>query len=328
MGDVVLSTPAIENVRRWAPEAHIAFMTRPYTREVVEENPFLDEVIIYDKFGKHHGWLATITFALGLRKKKFDLALVLHGTNRAHIICHLAGIPERVGWNRKKGFLLTNRVFYSKREGKKHEIEYVFEIVEAAGIPITSTKLLLSIPEKIQFETKKRLIEYGFTSGFFAIHSGASSPSKKWPIEKFSQLIDFLHEKKKLPFVIVGGTEEEKLGEILVRGRETFVKDCTGILSVSELAALLKESLVLISNDSGPVHVACAVGTPVISIFGRKKTNLGPNVWGPVGDKSVVLQHDVGCPVCLADECEKNFACLEAVRVDEVIESIEHLLTR
>ena len=328
LGDVVLSTPVIECVRDWAPEAHIAFLCRPYTREVVEHNPYLNEVLSYDKYGRHRGWLSTIRFARELKKKKFDCAIILHATNRVNVLCWLARIPKRVGWNRKKGFLLTHKVSYIKREGTKHEMEYAFDILKAAGIPVTTEKLSLVVPDETQFKTKKRLIEYGFTRGFIAIHPGASSPSKIWPLTRFSELIDDIYRVKNLPVIVVGGKDEKKLGEELAEGRESFVKDCTGIFSVSELAAVLKESCALVSNDSGPVHVACALGTPVIAIFGRKMTGLGPKMWGPVTENSTVLQHDVGCQVCLADDCDKNFACLEAVSVNEVMKALERLINQ
>ena len=118
IGDVVLSTPAIKAVRDRYPEAYIAFMVRPYARDIVEGNPYLNEVIVYDKYGKHKSVFKTIKFALGLRKKKFDLAIMLHPTNRVHLIAYLAGIPERVGFDRKMPFLLTKKYRISSRKVK------------------------------------------------------------------------------------------------------------------------------------------------------------------------------------------------------------------
>ena len=118
LGDVILSTPVITNLRQAFPEAHLAFMCRPYTREAVEGNPYLDEVIVYDKYHRHKSIIKTILFANSLAKKNFDWAIILHPTNRAHIITFFAGIPMRIGWNRKMGFLLTRRLPHNKQEGK------------------------------------------------------------------------------------------------------------------------------------------------------------------------------------------------------------------
>jgi len=101
IGDVILSTPVIKNLRDAYPNAHIAFMLRPYTKEIAENNPYLNEVIIYDKNNKHKSILSSIRFCLWLHKKKFDIAFILNPTNRANLITFFSGIPVRVGLNRK-----------------------------------------------------------------------------------------------------------------------------------------------------------------------------------------------------------------------------------
>lgn len=326
LGDVVLSTPVIECVRKWAPSSHIAFMCTPYTKDIVEGNPMLDEVIIYDKYGKHRGWLSTIRFIGILRRKKFDMALILHATNRAHIICRFAGIAKRVGWNRKKGYLLTDKVYYCKKDGKRHEMDYNFDILKAAGIPVVSRRINMTVPDKVQFTIKKKLIEIGFTEGFIAVHPGGRSVSQRWPVKKFAALIEKIHKELRIPIVIIGGEEEKERSRFLGCVSGSFVRDLTGKLSIKELAAILRESLLLVSNDSGPVHIACALRTPVIDIFGRKMPGLGPVAWGPVGERCKVIFHDIGCNVCFTDDCEKNFACLEAVTVDEVFKEVKTIL--
>ncbi|MBI4974600.1 MAG: glycosyltransferase family 9 protein, partial [Candidatus Omnitrophica bacterium] len=124
IGDVLLSTPVIKAVREAKPASHIAFMVQPYCREVVEGNPYLNEVIIYDKEEAEKGILGNLTFILNLHRHRFDLAIILHPTNRTHIITFLAGIPERVGYDKKMGWLLTKRIPHAKQFGLKHEIDY------------------------------------------------------------------------------------------------------------------------------------------------------------------------------------------------------------
>ena len=104
LGDVVLSTPLIKFLRDKFPRAHIAFMVRPGNRDVVADNPYLDEVIVYDKYGSQKSLLNTCRFAMMLRQRRFDMGIALHPTNRVHIMFFLAGIPERIGYNRKMGF--------------------------------------------------------------------------------------------------------------------------------------------------------------------------------------------------------------------------------
>ncbi len=140
LGDVVLSTPVITNLRAAFPQAYIAFMCRPPAKDAVEGNPELDEVIVYDKDGIHKNFFKTCRFASALTAKSFDWALVLHPTNRAHIIAFLAGIPVRVGWDRKMSFLLTKKIAHVKHEGAKHEVEYNLDLLRAMGVPIVSTQ--------------------------------------------------------------------------------------------------------------------------------------------------------------------------------------------
>ena len=119
LGDVILSTPVIHNLRIAYPDSHIAFMCRPYTREVLLGNPDLDEVIVYDKYNKQRSLRSSIEFAFYLRKKKFDLAIILHPTNRMHMVTFFAGIPLRLGWDRKMSFLLSKKIWL-RSSGEDH----------------------------------------------------------------------------------------------------------------------------------------------------------------------------------------------------------------
>ncbi|MFZ2357067.1 MAG: lipopolysaccharide heptosyltransferase II, partial [Candidatus Omnitrophota bacterium] len=117
IGDVLLSTPVIKVLRDNYPHAYIAMIVSPYSKEIVDGNPYLDEVIIYDKDRKHKSWLGSIKFSRNLKKRKFDLALILHPTNRMHLVTYLAGIPRRIGYDQKLGFLLSDKITHTKQFG-------------------------------------------------------------------------------------------------------------------------------------------------------------------------------------------------------------------
>ncbi|MBI4004308.1 MAG: glycosyltransferase family 9 protein [Candidatus Omnitrophica bacterium] len=140
LGDVILSTPVLQALRSRFPHAFIAMMVRPACHDVVEGNPALNEVILYDKEGTHHSVQATIRFARQLRRFDFDTALVLHPTNRSHWIPWLARIPVRVGYDRKCGWLLTHRIPHRKQEGSKHEAIYTLELLAPFAITPPSPK--------------------------------------------------------------------------------------------------------------------------------------------------------------------------------------------
>jgi len=329
IGDVVLSTPAIKAVREKYPDAHIAFMVRPYAKDIVESNPYLDEVIVYDKYGRHGNILRTVFFALGLRKKKFDLAIMLHPTNRAHLISWLAGIPRRIGYDRKCAFFLTEKMPHEKQKGEKHELEYALDMLLAIGVEAKEKELFVPIKANDAKKVDDIFSEshIGNKVPVVAVNPGASCRSKRWPPERFAQVCEKLAENEKARIVIVSDKANESSAERVASFMRHEPVNLAGETTVGELAALLSRASLFISNDSGPVHIACAVGTPVISIFGRKDAGLSPRRWGPTAEKSATLHKDVGCEVCLAHNCKIGFKCLDAITVDEVYSAARTLIT-
>ena len=327
LGDVILSTPVINNLRLVFPKAYIAFICRPYTRGALEGNPELDETIVYDKYGKQNSLWASIIFAFYLRKKKFDLVFILHPTNRTHLITFLAGIPERIGWDRKMGILLTKRIKHLKQEGKKHELEYTLDLLREANIPIKNKDTYFPIISEARTRVEQLLKSKGVEEDdkFIVIHPSASCASKRWPQKNFQMVIKLLREKLGFKIIIITSQEERKFGEELVG--QTGVIDLRGSLNVPELGVLLKQAALFISNDSGPVHIADSFNTPVISIFGRNDHGLSPLRWGPKGKKSFCFHKDAGCIKCLAHNCVKDFLCLRKITPQEVADRAITLLT-
>ena len=328
IGDVVLSTPAIKAVRDKYPDAYIAFMVRSYAKDIVDGNPYLDEVIVYDKYGKQKSLISTIFFALGLRKKKFDLSIMLHPTNRVYLISFLVGIPKRVGYDRKLSYLLTKKVPHVKQEGKKHESEYTLDLLRAIGIDTKEKELFVPVHEKDIEKIEEFFSEYhiGNDVKLVAINPGASSRSKMWPSRNFAKLADKLAKEFKARILIVSNDVNREAANVMARAMKYEPVNLIGKTTVGELVALLSKCNLFISNDSGPVHIASAVETPVISIFGRKNPGLSPKRWGPTGKNSAVFHKDVGCNPCLAEGCKINFKCLEAITPDEVFEVASRLL--
>ncbi len=327
LGDVILSTPVIRNLRLVYPSSFIAFMCRPYTKDVLSGNPYVDEVIVYDKYGKHRGFFSSLRFAWYLRKKKFDWALILHPTNRVHLITFFAGIPFRVGWDEKMGFLLTRRLPHTKYRGLKHEMEYTLDILRALGIPVRDKNLYFPVSDRAREKVRDILIRKGLKEGekFFVIHPSASCSSKRWPISYFGKLVDMIKKEFDVPLIVISSKKEKELSDELFAVRPYLI-DIRGELSIAELGALLERAEILISNDSGPVHIAAALGRPVISIFGRRDPGLSPRRWRPLGEKARYIHKDVGCKRCLAHNCDKGFRCLHAIKPEEVFLMVHELV--
>ncbi len=330
LGDVVLSTPVIRFLRDKYPSAYIAFMVRPYTKDVVEHDPHLDEVIVYDKLYSQRSFLGTLKFAMRLRNKRFDMAIALHPTNRVHIMLFLAAIPVRIGYNRKMGALLTKRVVHDKQKGRKHEVDNNFDLLAKAGFDVSEAERR---PYIVTHDREKSVVDVvirdqGIGDKIIAVHAGASCPSKRWPPERFAQVCDALASDFRHDIVLVGGSDTRGYSRMVSSKMKSKAFDLTAMLRVGELAELLSRCRVFISNDSGPVHISVAVGTPVVCVFGRNDPGLSPARWGPLGKEDIVLHKDVGCEKCLAHNCLKDFACLKAITADEVIDAAGKILSR
>jgi ADP-heptose:LPS heptosyltransferase len=167
----------------------------------------------------------------------------------------------------------------------------------------------------------------GLSERFIAMNPGASCASKKWPAKRFAELGKALAEKYRTKIVLVADDSDKRFADEI----ESIIKgpcvNLSGRTTISELASVLKRARLFISNDSGPVHIACAVGTPVVAIFGRNDAGLSPKRWAPSGEGSVFLHKDVGCDMCLAHNCKIGFKCLEAITVDEVLKVSEKMLS-
>ncbi|MFA4991662.1 MAG: glycosyltransferase family 9 protein [Candidatus Omnitrophota bacterium] len=329
IGDVVLSMPAIAALRKAFPKAYIAMAVQPRIPDILWGNNCLDEIMVYDKIVRHKGFFGTLSFIRQLRARKFDAAFILHSTSRINAACFLAGIPRRIGYARgKMDFLLTDRLEDKKRSGERHESEYTLDILRRAGVDAEFSMPRINIRE----EDEKRMA--GVIAGlglkekerFVIFHPGASCISKMWPLENFAGLGDVLIKDTGMKVIINLAPAQAHLGE-KVRGmmREKPVLFCEPT-TLGELAALFKKAALVISNDSGPAHMAAGVGTPVISIFGRNQKGLSPARWRPLGDKSVALHKDIGCVECLAHDCKKGFLCLKAITVEEVAANAKKLL--
>lgn len=327
IGDVVLSTPIIKAVRQAYPDAYIGFMVEKAASDIVKGNPYLNEVLVYDKKGANKGLAGFLSFLFKLMKKRFDAAIILHPAARAHLTCYLAGIPKRVGYDKKLGFLLTQRIAHKKQEGLKHEVEYNFDLLRALDIKFESKELIVPLSEAIREEAGRILKEAGvdLKAPLAALHAGASCPSKRWPAAKFAELIDALNRRHELQIVLLGGQETMDISKDIVKKAKSKIIDLTGKTSVAVLAGILSKCRLFISNDSGPVHISSAVETPVISIFGRNEAGLSPKRWGPLGKRDIIVHKDVGCEVCLAHRCDKGFKCLEAITVGDVLGAVERI---
>jgi len=331
IGDLVLSTPVFKALREKYPAAWIACLTFQENRELVQGNPFLNEIILYDKRGREKGWFGNWRLARALARKKFDAVVHLHATNRMHLLTWMAQIPVRIGWRRKCDWALTLALEDKKKEGLKHEAAYNFQLLQPLGVaepPLLQA--FVPLTERNACSLEELFLQLGISAArpWVVLSPSASCPSKRWPAERFGELADKISARHPVEILAIGAPAERPLIERLRGAAKVRVHDLSGKLSLGTLAALLSRAALLISNDSGPVHIANAVGTPAISIFGRRQAGLSPKRWGPLDSRSRVVWKDAGCDPCLAHACEIHFICLDRITAEDVFQEVRHFEDR
>ncbi len=330
MGDVLLSTPVIKVLRDNFPLSYIAMMVSAQTKDLVEGNPHLDRVIVFDKDKRDKGLFRTIAFSKKLKAIGFDLAIILHPTMRVHLVCFLAGIKERIGYDWRAPYFLTKAIPHTKQTGARHEVEYNFDLLKPLGISEFSSQLHMPIAPSSERFVEDMLKQLNITpkDRIVVVNPSSSCISRRWPLEKFAQVIDRLTVKfDSLKVLITSDSIHRPIAEeLLTLTRSGHPIDVSGRFNLSQLASLFKRSSLVISNDSGPVHLSVAVGTPVISIFGRNQPGLGPRRWRPLGLSDIFLHKKTDCNPCLAHACKEGFKCLDLITADEVFDHAVSIL--
>lgn len=320
MGDVVVTSPVYPALKKRFPNLYLTVMVSKENEDLVRGNPFIDEVITYDKKGEEGSWLGAYQFAKKLKKKNYDIAIHFHPRSRNYWITYFAEIPVRIGYKLKNYKLLTHVHPYNKPEGKKHEAEYNFDLLKLIQVECPEAlELLVPFNEEFKASVEHYLSNFG---RYAAINPSASSISRIWPAAYFAQVADLLFERYGLTIILIGGASDDRYSKDVIKHMNAPYINLTGKLRVGALPWLFKKVQFLLSNDTGPVHVAGALGTPCLAIFGRIMTGLGPSRWRPLGINSRYIQKEVGCVTCLADDCEINFRCLKWLTPYEVFDLI------
>lgn len=323
LGDVLFSTAAIRNIRRNFPQSYLACIVPSRCYPVLKGNPHLDEIIIFDEKDRHRGVLAKLDFIRMLKKKKFDTVFLLHRSFSRALISWLAGIRERIGYRTKKrSWLLTVKIPALKPEAM-HRIDYYLNILEKAGLKVEDRYSEFSVSEEDEIFAEKFLSRNAAAASSFlvGINPGGNWLPKRWPKEYWAVLADRLISEFGAKVVITGSHQDLALaGSIKNLMREKPLIAC-GVFNIKQSAALFRRLDLLVSADSGPLHIANAVGTKkIIAIFGPTSSR----ITGPYPlNKVIILSKDIGCKIpCYLVSCRDN-RCMKAVKPEEVIEKIK-----
>ncbi len=312
IGDVILTTPAIKALRKAYPMSRISILVAAPTQDLVRGNPYLDEILLDERTDQHKGLIGFLQLARDIRRRHFDAAFIFHTKRRYNLACFLAGVPVRIGYkNEKYGFLLTLAIKDIRSQGKKHEAQYCLDILKAVGIEASDLDFFVPTDKQAENWATHWLVSQGLRSDeIIAVHAGSSDPAKCWPPQRFADLINSLQQRTNCKIVLIGSLQTQAVSLRITQMCSSAPPDLTGQTSLAQTVSLLRRCRLLISNDSGPVHIASGVGIGVISLFMRDQPGINPERWRPLSDKGVYLFHPQG------------------IEVQEVFDHVEKLLRK
>jgi len=317
VGDAIMALPAIRAVRERFPQATIAILARPYVLDIYRDQEIADELIAYDWTGTHKGLRGQAKLVQELREKQFDVALLLQNAFDAAWLAWRAEIPERVGYARDGRSLMLTKAVSVPIAGDipPHERFYYLELLRRAkwidAIPDVDW-ISLQVPQEKRNHAEQLLVAAGAKPGRcrIAVGAGASYGSAKcWPPERFAETLNRLTAELGCHVILFGTAGEAMVSNAIVAGLKNTAIDLTGKTTIADLPALLSCCSLFIGNDSGAMHVAGAVGLPIVAIFGPTD----PHGTLPVTPRATVVQQKPYCSPCFLRQCPTDHRCMKAV---------------
>jgi lipopolysaccharide heptosyltransferase II len=332
VGDAVMSLPALRAIRgRW-PEAEIAVLARPWVAELYRHQQCADRLLVYDHRGRHGGFWGRERLARELRAARFDTAVLLQNAFEAAWLAWRARIPERIGYARdRRSWLLTRAVAVPVRgEVPPHQSYYYLELLRRVGwierLPAVDA-IALRVPEEVRREAEQKLLAAGARPGAtrIAFAPGATYGSAKcWLPERYAALADGLIAAADADVILFGAPPEREMAERIARSMQRRAVNLAGATSIGELPGLLRACRLFVGNDSGAMHVAAAVGLPVVGIFGPTD----PEATRPASPQFTLVREPVSCSPCLLRHCPIDHRCMTRISVEQVLGVARALLAR
>lgn len=319
IGDVLLSTPVLPNLREEFPHAQIDFLVEKFASPVLNENPFIDNVISYDSKNQ-----SSLSIIMQVRKSRYNLVIDVFANPRTAIITKLSGAKYRVGFPFKWRRYAYN-ILVTPRSGDVHNVEFNLDALRRLGLqPKYKNPTFYLDVAATEFAHNFLNSKEIAAKAFIAINVGGGWKTKRWDLDKFSKLCEMISSQLHFPVVALYGPDEKKDAEKIVESSQGGVI-LAPLTSLHEMGAIMKASKLLITNDSGPMHIAAALGVPTLAIFGP--TN--PRLQGPYGNLSEIVRNErLDCLECNLTKCPIGNPCMHELRPEIVFERLLKLISR
>jgi heptosyltransferase-2 len=327
-----MTVPALRELRRLLPAVHITLATRPWAKELFADADFLNDLLIYDRRGP---W-SVVKQTAEWRRGNFDLAVLFPNAFEAALIPALARVPFRIGYATDgRSRLLTNQLPVPEWRSSKHEVFYYLNIVAELERALVGTEEIadrppdgsLHISESRQFEALDLLRGHGVREGraLVALCPGSiNSRAKRWPAERYAALADSLIDELDAEVLLIGSPEELEVSQEVSRRMRNKPIIMTAKTTLAEVAAILSRVDLLVTNDTGPAHIASGLGRPTLVIFGP--TN--PLTTRPFSPVAEIVRHPPDCAPCMLRDCPIDHRCMTAISPQHVFERVRLLLGR
>ncbi len=314
IGDVVLSLPVFASLKSAYPHATICALTRDYTRELLEDRDDVDEVITFESDNAHVPWRRFSRLLTRIKAKQFDVAIALYLNFSIALLFALAGIPRRVGPAAKAAqFLLTDRIRQSRSKGTRHETDHNLDLLTPLSAPPVRSAVM-EVPAG-----RQRIFTKAEGRPLIGVHPGHGGSSRNWPEKNYAELITQLSSAG-CDVALTGAADERELVGRVRDKAEGNVQMYVGSGSLKELACALAELDAFVAPSTGPLHIASAVGKPVVGLYCPIFVCL-PQRWGPIGPNDTAITPEVeACDKCVDEKCV-HFDCMESRRVGKVKEA-------
>jgi len=331
MGDVILSTPVAKALKDDISGCSVAFLVNPSLKELLIGNPYIDEVLVDDRDGRHRGINGFFSLASETKAKGFDASVVLFAEPRASFLPFFSKIPVRIGpLSRVYSVMCFNRPIRQSRSlSVKNEAEYNLDLLRALGCKPAAQKALISLNSEAVARVKKKLDKIGISSykKKIVIHPGSRGSGKNWKEDCYARLADLLIEELGSAVLFTGSANETGLIERIMQSMSKKAFSLCGQMSLSELAACMSLMDLFIGPSTGPLHLASAVGTSVIGLYSPVRVQ-GPTRWAPFGNgRKEIIVPQVECPERYS--CDPScplFDCFDLIKPEDVVKAASKLL--
>ncbi len=327
VGDTVLSYPTVQQLKTFFPKSHLAVLVPSYLVDLWKTFPYVDEIIPFQKKGGIGSIWEDLNLSQSLKERNFDLAVILPRSFRSAFHIYLARIPIRIGYRGEwRSPFLTHGIGRTKEIVHAHRVYYYLKLIEFLGKREGFPSPKIFLREEDRKWADQTLRDLGVLGGkpLIGMNPGATyGMAKCWYPDRFGELGRGLSEKWQARILLFGKGEERPIVREILRHLGAKGIDLTGRTGLLQLAALLERCALLVTNDTGTMHVAAAVGTPVVALFGSTP----PLTTGPWGEGHVVVGKDVPCSPCWKRICPTDHQCMERITVNEVEEIVDRKLS-